>query len=43
VQEVNRLLKQYTQMQKMMKKMSGGGMSKMLRGLKGKLPTGLPF
>lgn len=35
VQEVNRMLKQFTQMQKMMKKMKGGGMAKMLRGLKG--------
>jgi signal recognition particle subunit SRP54 len=43
VQDVNRLLKQFTQMQKMMKKMSGGGMSKMLRGLKGRMPPGMPF
>ncbi len=43
VQDVNRLLKQFTQMQKMMKKMSGGGMAKMLRGLKGRLPPGMPF
>jgi signal recognition particle subunit SRP54 len=42
VQDVNRLLKQFTQMQKMMKKMSKGGMSKMLRGMKGKMP-GMPF
>lgn len=39
VQEVNRMLKQFTQMQKMMKKFSkGGGMGKMMRGLKGQLP-----
>jgi signal recognition particle subunit SRP54 len=38
VQDVNRLLKQFTQMQKMMKRMSKGGMSKMLRGLKGRMP-----
>ncbi len=43
VQDVNRLLKQFTQMQKMMKKMSGGGMAKMLRGLKGRMPPGMPF
>ena len=35
VQDVNRLLKQHLQMQKMMKKMSKGGMAKMLRGMKG--------
>ncbi|MFV1973561.1 MAG: signal recognition particle protein [Thiohalobacterales bacterium] len=43
VQDVNRLLKQFTQMQKMMKKMSKGGMGKMLRGMKGKMPQGFPF
>lgn len=43
VQDVNKLLKQFTQMQKMMKKMSKGGMTKMLRGMKGKLPPGMPF
>lgn len=43
VQDVNRLLKQFMQMQKMMKKMSKGGLSKMMRGLKGKMPSGLPF
>ena len=43
VQDVNRLLKQHMQMQKMMKKMSRGGMGKLLRGLKGKGPMGLPF
>lgn len=41
VQEINKLLKQFTQMQKMMKKMSkGGGMARMMRDLKGKLPMG---
>jgi signal recognition particle subunit SRP54 len=40
IQDVNRLLKQFDQAQKMMKKMKGGGMSKMLRGLQGKLPMG---
>ena len=44
VQDVNRLLKQHLQMQKMMKKMSKGGMAKMLRGMKGKgMPPGMPF
>ena len=35
VQDVNRLLKQHTQMERMMKKMSRGGMKKMLRGMPG--------
>ncbi len=43
VQDVNRLLKQHLQMQKMMKKMSKGGMAKMLRGMQGKGPAGMPF
>ena len=40
IQDVNRLLKQFTQMQKMMKKMSGGGMQKMMRNMKGMMPPG---
>jgi signal recognition particle subunit SRP54 len=40
IQDVNRLLKQFTQMQKMMKKMSGGGMKKMMRSMKGMMPGG---
>ncbi len=40
VQDINRLLKQYLQMQKMMKKMKGGGMAKMMRGMQGKFPGG---
>lgn len=41
IQAVNRLLKQFTMMQKMMKKFSkGGGMLKMMRGLQGKLSGG---
>ncbi len=40
VQDVNKLLKQFTQMQKMMKKMKGGGMAKMMRGLKGRMGPG---
>jgi len=43
VQDVNRLLKQFKQMQKMMKKMSGGGMAKMMRAMKGRMPPGIPF
>jgi signal recognition particle subunit SRP54 len=43
VQDVNRLLKQHLQMQKMMKKMSKGGLGKMMRGMKGKMPQGFPF
>ncbi len=43
VQDVNRLIKQYTQMQKMMKKFKKGNMANLLRGLKGSLGRGLPF
>jgi signal recognition particle subunit SRP54 len=40
VQDVNRLLKQFEQMQRMMKQMSqGGGMARMLRAFKGRLPV----
>ena len=35
VQDVNRLMKQQLQMKKMMKKMSKGGMAKMMRAMKG--------
>jgi signal recognition particle subunit SRP54 len=38
VQEVNRLLNQFEQMQKMMKMMSKGGMQKVMRNLRGMLP-----
>jgi len=38
VQEVNRLLKQFMQMQKMMKKMKKGGLKKLMRGM----PKGFP-
>lgn len=41
VQDVNRMLKQFSQMQKMMKKMKGGGMQKMLRSMGGKMPPGM--
>lgn len=41
VQDVNRLLKQHMQMEKMMKKMSRGGMKNMMRGLPpGTMPPG---
>jgi signal recognition particle subunit SRP54 len=44
VQEINRLLKQFSQMQKMMKQVSRkGGMAKLMRGMKGRLPPGMPF
>jgi len=38
VQEVNQLLNQFEQAQKMMKMVAKGGMQKMLRGMKGMLP-----
>ncbi|MDY7577511.1 signal recognition particle protein [Herbaspirillum sp. RTI4] len=38
VQDVNRMLAQFDQMQTMMKKMQSGGMMKMMRGMKGMLP-----
>lgn len=38
VQEVNRLLNQFEQTQKMMKQFSKGGLQKMMRGMKGMLP-----
>jgi signal recognition particle subunit SRP54 len=38
VQEVNRLLAQFEQMQKMMKMMRGGNLQKMMRNMKGMLP-----
>jgi len=38
VQEVNRLLNQYDQMRTMMKKLKGGNLQKMMRGMKGMLP-----
>tara|TARA_R110001599_G_scaffold6042_4_gene30154 strand:- start:31255 stop:32637 length:1383 start_codon:yes stop_codon:yes gene_type:complete len=41
IQDLNRLLKQHKQMQKMMKKMTAkGGMQKMMRGLGGMMPGG---
>ena len=38
VQEVNRMLTQFEQMQKMMKMMHGGSLGKMLRNMKGMMP-----
>jgi signal recognition particle subunit SRP54 len=38
VQEVNRLLNQFEQMQRMMKQMQKGGLARMMRGMKGMLP-----
>jgi len=44
VQDVNRLLKQFNQMQKMMKKMSKkGALKNMMRGMGGRMPPGMPF
>jgi len=45
VQDINRLLKQFGQMQKMMKKLKGGGMGKMMAKMKGMgmgMPGGFP-
>jgi signal recognition particle subunit SRP54 len=44
IQDLNRLLKQHKQMQKVMKKMKGGGMANMMRGLGGMQgpPGGFP-
>ncbi|MCX8601834.1 MULTISPECIES: signal recognition particle protein [unclassified Gilliamella] len=41
VQDVNKLLKQFEDMQKMMKKMKGGGMMKMMRQMKGLMGGGM--
>jgi signal recognition particle subunit SRP54 len=40
IQDLNRLLKQHKQMGKMMKKLKGGGMNKMMRGLSGMMGQG---
>ncbi len=42
VQDVNRLLKQHAQMSRMMKKFSKGGMARMMRAMKGRMPPGFP-
>jgi signal recognition particle subunit SRP54 len=38
VQDINRLLKQFEQAQKMMKSLGKGGLSKLMRGMKGMMP-----
>ncbi len=44
VQDVNKLLKQFAQIQKMMKKMSKkGGMKKLMRAMQGQMPPGFPL
>jgi signal recognition particle subunit SRP54 len=43
IQDVNKLLKQYDQMQKMMKKFKKGNLLGMMRGLKGNIRRGMPF
>jgi signal recognition particle subunit SRP54 len=42
VQDVNRLLRQFTDMERMMKKLKGGGLRKLMRGLGGRFPGGGP-
>lgn len=41
VQDVNRLLNQFEQTQKMMKQFSKGGIGKLMRGMKGMMPGGM--
>ncbi len=41
VQDVNRLLNQFEQTQKMMKQFSKGGIGKLMRGMKGLMPGGM--
>ncbi len=43
VQDVNRLLRQHEDMQRVMKQFSKGGMAKMMRSLKGRMPPGFPM
>jgi signal recognition particle subunit SRP54 len=42
VQDVNRLLKQFMDMQRLMKGMKGGKLARMMAGLKGGFPGGMP-
>jgi signal recognition particle subunit SRP54 len=42
VQDVNRLLKQFQQMQRVMKGMKGGGLKRLMGALKGGIPPGFP-
>jgi signal recognition particle subunit SRP54 len=41
VAEINRLLKNFLQMQKMMKGMGKGGLGRMMRSMSGRMPPGL--
>src|SRR6185436_15881260 len=42
VQDVNRLMKQFMEMQKMMKSFSGGKLKRMMQAFKGGVPPGFP-
>jgi len=42
VQDVNKLMKQFMEMQKMMKSMGGGRMKRMMQAFKGGMPPGFP-
>jgi len=42
VQDVNRLLKQFLEMQRVMKSMKGGGIRRLMGAFKGGLPPGFP-
>ena len=42
VQDVNRLMKQFMDMQKMMKSFSGGKLKRMMNAFKGQMPPGFP-
>ncbi|HEY3809549.1 MAG TPA: signal recognition particle protein [Steroidobacteraceae bacterium] len=42
VQDVNRLLKQFMEMQKLMKGMKGGKLGRLMAGLRGGMPPGMP-
>jgi signal recognition particle subunit SRP54 len=42
VQDVNRLLKQFMEMQRVMKSMKGGGLRRLMGAFKGGMPPGFP-
>jgi signal recognition particle subunit SRP54 len=42
VQDVNRLLKQFMEMQKLMRGMKGGKLGRLMAGLRGGMPPGMP-
>jgi len=42
VQDVNRLMKQFVEMQKLMKGMKGGKLGRLMAGMRGRLPPGMP-